>query len=139
MRDIAVTIHFIGLAMGIGTSIGFMIIGIASSKMPKEEGTRFYVNSLVLGRMGQIGLALLILSGLYLTEGFWDALLENNYFIAKLVLVAVLAVLISIITINTNKAKMENPEKYLTKARPFGMLALLVGIAIIVLAVEVFH
>ena len=56
MRDIMLIIHFIGLAMGLGTSLAFMFLGIASSKMEKKDAEQFTLKTLVLSRMGHIGL-----------------------------------------------------------------------------------
>ena len=74
MRDIMLIVHFIGLAMGLGTSIAFMIFGIASSKMEKEEGQKFIVNAFTLSKMGNIGIVLLIISGGYLITPYWPIL-----------------------------------------------------------------
>ncbi|MCB0639038.1 MAG: hypothetical protein KDC54_20555, partial [Lewinella sp.] len=64
MREAALIIHFIGLAMGLGTSFAFMFLGIASSKMEKNDGINFMLKAMSISRMGHIGLTLLILSGL---------------------------------------------------------------------------
>ena len=61
--------HFIGLVMGLGTSFGFMFLGMAAAKLPEEERPKFMVNALGLSRMGHIGLTLLVISGLFLMDG----------------------------------------------------------------------
>jgi len=40
MREAMLIIHFLGLAMGLGTSFAIMFLGIAGSKMDKEEGKK---------------------------------------------------------------------------------------------------
>ena len=63
MRETLLIIHFIGLAMGLGTSIGFIFLGAAASKLPPEDRLKFAFTSFAISRMGHIGLGLLIISG----------------------------------------------------------------------------
>lgn len=139
MRDVMLIVHFIGLAMGIGTSFAFMFLGIASAKMEKSEALKFSINSFALSKMGHIGLALLIISGGYLMTPYWSVLSTMPLLMAKLALVLVLILLIGIITMNANKAKKGDAETHLKKIEPLGKISLLVGLTIIVLAVLVFH
>ena len=131
--------HFLGLAMGLGTSFAFMFLGIASSKMDPSESQKFRMNTFALSLMGHIGITLLIVSGLYLITPYWKVLSTLPLLIAKLVLVLVLATLIGIITAKAKKARKGDAEKYLKQIEPLGKIALLVGLAIVVLAVYVFH
>lgn len=139
MRDIMLILHFIGLAMGLGTSFGFMFLGIAGGKMEKEERIKFQLNSMALSRMGQIGLILLIISGVALMPPFWSMLPSSPVLIAKLVLVLVLSALVGIIAPIAKKAHQGEAEAQLKKIEPLGKIALLVGVAIVVLAVYFFH
>lgn len=131
-------IHFIGLAMGLGTSIGFMFLGIASTKMEEAEARKFRVNVLPMSRMGHIGLALLVISGGYLMTPYWGALGSTPLLIAKLALVVVLATLIGLIAVTARKVKAGDAAQY-AKIRPLGQASLLTAVAIVVLAVLVFH
>ena len=110
MHEIMLVLHFIGLAMGVGTSFAFMFLGIASSKMEKEEALKFTLNSFALSRMGHIGLTLLILSGIYLILPHLDNLGNNPMLIIKLVLVLVLATLIGLISARARKAQQGDAE-----------------------------
>ncbi|MCO5251696.1 MAG: hypothetical protein M9949_09795 [Candidatus Kapabacteria bacterium] len=139
MRDVMLIVHFIGLAMGIGTSFAFMFLGIASAKMEKSEALKFSINSLALSRMGHIGLALLIVSGGYLMTPYWSVLSTMPLLMAKLGFVLVLILLIVILSMYAKKAKKGDAETYLNKIEPLGKISLLVGLTIIVLAVYVFH
>ncbi|HCS20911.1 MAG TPA: hypothetical protein DIW47_10205 [Bacteroidetes bacterium] len=139
MREIMLILHFIGLAMGLGTSFGFMFLGIASAKMEKGDRMKFQLNAMALSRMGHIGLALLVISGIVLMTPFWKVLLSSPVLIAKLVLVLVLGALIGKITSIGKKAIQGNPEEQLNKMQPLGKMALLTGLAIVVLAVYFFH
>ncbi|MGK2863934.1 MAG: hypothetical protein ACSLE0_18520 [Chitinophagaceae bacterium] len=139
MREIMLIIHFIGLAMGLGTSFGFMFLGIASSKMEQTEAQKFMLNAFALTKMGQIGLVLLIVSGGYLMTPYWKTLSSTPLLIIKLVLVIVLAALIGIISATAKKAKKGDTALHLKKIRPIGQLALITALAIVILAVYIFH
>ena len=131
-------VHFLGLAMGLGTSFGFMFLGIAGSKMEKEEGKKFAVNSFALGTMGHIGLTMLIISGLYLITPFWGSLVAMPMLIAKLVLVLTLTLAVILATIFTKRAKKGDTEANLKKIAALGKVSVLSGFAIVVLAVLIF-
>lgn len=93
----------------------------------------------VLGRMGQIGLGLLLLSGFGLITPYWKTLHEMPLLIAKLVLVGVVLILVASILFMLRKSKRENNPALLAKIRPLGMLNFLVAVAIVILAVLVFR
>ena len=139
MRDIMLIIHFTGLVMGLGTSFGFMFLGIASSKMEKEESLKFPLRSMALSRMGYIGLVLLIISGLTLMTPYWRMLPSSPLLIAKLTLVLVLATLVGIIGSLGRKASEGDAEAQFKKIEPLGKITLLIGLTIIILAVSIFH
>ncbi|MFT6814726.1 MAG: putative membrane protein [Sphingobacteriales bacterium] len=139
MREAMLIVHFIGLAMGAGTAIGFQFLGIASSRMEKKEGQNFMVKALYLGKMGSIGLVLLVVSGLYLMTPYWSTLGQNHTLMTKLVLVVILGALIGIISAKGKKAALGDAEMHLEKIGKIGKLALLTVITIIILAVLTFH
>lgn len=139
MHELMLIIHFLGLAMGLGTSFAYMFLGIASSKLEASEALKFNLQALSLSRMGIIGLTLLILSGLYLMTPHWDSLLSMPLLLAKLFLVLVLVSLIAIMTSLGNKAKRGDAAAQFKKIAPLGKIALLTAIVIVVLAVVVFQ
>ncbi len=139
MRDVMLIFHFIGLAMGVGTGFAQMFLGIARNKMSDEESERFALHSLVLGMMGKIGLTLLIISGGALMTPYWSELGTMPLLIAKLVLVVVLTVIIGMIAVQAKKAKQNNGGEALKKIENLGKLSFPVGLAIVILAVLVFH
>jgi|SRR5690606_3537527 uncharacterized membrane protein len=139
MRDIMLIVHFLGLVMGLGTSFAHAFLGAATAKMNEEEATKFRLNAMVLSKMGHIGIFLLLVSGIYLILPYWPSIGENPLLIVKLVLVAFLIVLITLISRGTQKAHQGNAEEQLKKIEPLGKLTLLVGLAILIVAVNVFH
>lgn len=131
--------HFLGLAMGLGTGFAHAFLGSITSKMSREEAMKFRLNSLVLGKMGHIGIGLLLISGFYMITPYWKVLSSFPLLIVKLALVAVLITLITLITIAGRKAKQGDAERQLKKMETLGKLTLLVGIAIVIVAVNIFH
>ena len=139
MREVMLITHFLGLAMGLGTSFAFFFLGIARSKMEKEEGQKFALNTLALSRMGHIGLTLLILSGGYLMTPHWEVLGSRPLLIAKLFLVLVLVFTVSLLTVYGKRAKKGDTEANLRKIALLGKVSLLTTIVIVTLAVLIFR
>ncbi|MCB0775613.1 MAG: hypothetical protein KDB99_04725 [Chitinophagaceae bacterium] len=139
MREVMLIIHFIGLAMGLGTSIGFIFLGAAASKMEKADQQKFMVNSFALSNMGKTGLVLLVLSGGYLMTPYWSSLTSMPLLMIKLGLVLLLIVLIIILTSLMSKVKKGEAEKYAPKIPIVGRISLLTVLAIVILAVYNFH
>ena len=139
MREVMLIVHFIGLAMGLGTSLGFMFLGITASKMEKSEGLKFRLNSFGLSMMVNVGLLLLIISGGYLMTPYWSSLTEMPLLMTKLTLVLVLGALIGIIGAKAKRAKTGDIEAELKKIQPLGMFALITALSIVCLAVFIFH
>lgn len=139
MRDIMLTLHFVGLAMGLGVAFAHAFLGFSASKMSNDEALKLKLNTQILGRMGDIGMLLLVVSGIYLILPFWSALFLMPLLVAKLVLVIILIVLIGMISYFSHKAKTVQPEVQFKKAEALGRVAMIVTLAIVVLAVKVFH
>jgi len=139
MRDAMLVLHFIGLAMGIGSGFAFMFLGIASAKIPQEERLPFMMRTGIIGMMGQIGLLLLIISGGYLITPYLSGLSSMPLLIAKLCLTAVLIVIVVMNSISASKAKKGDAARHLKNVPTLGRIALLTGLTIVILAVMVFH
>jgi uncharacterized membrane protein len=134
MRETLLIIHFIGLAMGVGTSFAFLFLGRAGAKLDPEEGKKFMVNALSLTTMGHIGLGLLIISGLLLMDQHWVNLAHSPLLHVKFTLVAILLILIILLT-RFGKRVKNGDAAAASMMRPLGPVALLVSLTIIVLAV----
>ena len=140
MKDVVLILHFIGLAMGLGTSFAIMFLSISAKKMEESEAVKFMTKATVLIRMGHTGLGVLFLSGGYLIGNYASTILSNHLLLTKLVLFVVLGALLGIIGSNAKKAQnADDPKPYLTKIGSLGKAAMLTNIAIVILAVLVFH
>jgi len=139
MRELMLILHFIGLTLGLGTSFAHAFLGIATSKMSADEATKFRLHSLVLSKMGHIGIVLLIFSGLYLITPYWKILPSSPLLILKLSLVIILVLLIILINLSSGKAKKADAVGQLKKMEQLGKMTLLIGLVIVILAVYIFH
>ncbi len=137
MREFMLVLHFIGLAMGLGTSFAFFFLGKATAKMEPEAGKNFMMNAFSISTMGHIGLALLFISGGYLMTPYWSILGSSPILIIKLVLFLALGALIGIISSKAKKAR-KGDESQLKAIPVLGPIALLTGIAIVICAVIFF-
>ena len=70
---------------------------------------------------------------------YWRGLSSNPMLIAKLVLVLLLAAMVGIVSAHARKAKQGQADIYLKKIEGLGRITLLIGLAIVILAVAVFH
>ena len=139
MREVMLIVHFIGLALGLGTSFAFMFLGMAGSKMPDEERIQFAFKTAIVSKMGQIGLVLLLLSGAHLIHPYAADLANMPLLIIKLVLFLALGALIGIISSKMKKAQKGDAEKHLKAIQTLGKFTMLIGLTIVGLAVYSFH
>ncbi len=139
MKDVYLILHFIGLAMGLGTSFANLFLGRSLSKLPREEAMKISMHTSVLVKMGLTGLGLLIVSGVLLLIPEWETLSHCAFFLTKLALVAVLTFLILRINGHIQDAKIGDPEIHMAKIPLLGKLSFIISIIIVVLAVLVFH
>jgi len=135
MRLAMLIVHFLGLAMALGTSFAFFFLGIAGSGLEKKERQQFTLNTFPLSRMSHIGLTLQILSGFYLMTPYWKTLGERPLLVAKLSMVLVLIISISIMSVYSSRAKKGETEANLKKIANLGRVSLITGVIIVLLAV----
>ena len=131
--------HFIGIAMGVGTGIGYMFLAMGAKNMDVSERIKFGMNTFSLSKMGQYGLVLLFLSGGYLMTPYWSQMGDMPLLMTKLVLFLVMAGLMGMNSAKMRKTTMENAATNMPKISSIGKVILLISLVIIVLAVMVFH
>ena len=132
-------LHFIGLAMGLGTSFAHAFFGKTVSKMERGEAAKFRLQTKALSQMGAVGTILLLVSGIYLLLPFWAALSVLPLLILKLVLFVILVILILLINQGASKNVKYETEGSLKRIEIMGKFALLIGVVIVILAVNIFH
>ena len=142
MFDLLLVLHFIGLALGVGTSFAFMNLGIAAKDMPLPERALFFLKAFSLSKNGSIGLVLLIVSGvgMMLVKGSSVVMASGGgFFQAKLILVVALIGFVGYMQTLMRKARKENGGPVMAKIPKVGRFGLMLGVAIIILAVLAFH
>ena len=131
--------HFIGLAMGMGTSFAHAFLGKAISKLESSEAAKFRLQIKGLSQMGAVGTILLLVSGIYLILPYWSALSVLPLLVLKLVLFVILVILILLINQGASKNLKNKIEGNLKRIEIMGKLTLLISVVIVILAVNVFH
>lgn len=139
MRDTMLMIHFIGLVMGLGTGFAHAFLGKTLSKMGTNEAKRFRDQIKGLSHMGTVGTLLLLISGIYLVIPFWPVLTSFPLLILKLILFLVLAILILLMNLGAAKNLKNDNEDHLKRIEIMGKLTLIIGVAIVIIAVTIFH
>jgi uncharacterized membrane protein len=135
-------LHFVGLALGVGTGFAMMALGKASAELPAEERTKFMLRAAVLSKNGSVGLALLILSGIgmLLVRGVGATFQAGGgLFHAKLTLVVIMAGLLGYMQATLKKAREAGGGPLMAKLPKLGGAMLMLGLAVIVLAVLAFE
>jgi uncharacterized membrane protein len=142
MYTTLLVLHFIGLALGVGTGFAQMTLGIATRNLAPPERAQFMMRASALGRNGSIGLALLIVTGIgmMLLRGV-SATMEwgGGAFHAKLTLVVVAIFVFGYLQVLVRRVRREGGGPAMATLPKVGQVMLLVGIAIVICATIAFQ
>lgn len=139
MDKVLFFLHIMGLVMGIPSLFGFLYLRIASAKMSSEEAARLTKDILPVKKLGYVGLAFMIITGIIMINPYWTALGSMPMLLAKLILVVFLIPMLVLLSIYSKKINQADNPKYLTWIKIFSGLSLIITIAIILLAVLSWH
>jgi uncharacterized membrane protein len=142
MQDFFLVIHFIGLALGVGTSFAMMRLGMATKDLPVAERAQFFRTAMSVSKNGSLGLAFLIGSGLCMlfTRGVGTVFASGGMaFHIKLTLVLVLAGFVGFSQVLVKRFREKQDMAVLPKLAKVGQVMLLTGLGIIITAVLAFH
>ena len=132
-------LHLIGLAMGLGTSFAHAFLANTLSKLEPSEAAKFRTHSKGLSQMGTVGTVLLLVSGIYLLIPFWPVITTLPLLVLKLVLFVILVVLIFFINQGARNNYHNQNEENLKRIELMGKFAMVIGVTIVILAVNVFE
>ena len=141
MYELLLITHFLGLALGVGTSFAAMALGRASKALPEAERAQFMLRAMAIGKNGSIGLALLLLSGLgmWFYRGIRETMAwGGGAFHAKLTLIVLLIGAFGYLQVLQKRARKGQGGSALGRLPKVGGIVLLLGIAIIASAVIAF-
>jgi uncharacterized membrane protein len=135
-------LHFVGLAMAVGTTFATLRLASATRDLEATERSKFMLTAFALGKNGSIGLVLLLVSGLvmFFIQGPAVVMsMGHGAFHAKLTLVVVLSGLFGYMQVLTKKVKRDNGGPNLPMLARVRFAMLVVGLATIACAVLAFH
>jgi uncharacterized membrane protein len=134
-------LHFVGLALGVGTSFATLALGAAARDLSPEERTKFLLRAAALSKNGSRGLGLLILSGLaiFILRGPAEVMRWGGpAFHLKLTLVVVLIGLFGYMQVILKKVRLAGGGPLMAKLPRLGVAMLLISVSIIAAAVAAF-
>lgn len=144
MLDLLLILHFLGLAMGLGTGFAMMTLGIATSDMTPADRGAFMRRALLVARNGSVGLTLLLVSGIGLvmargvsTVFEWG----GPMFHAKLTLVVILCGVFGYMQVLQRKSVSADraiADPAAARLAVVSKVMLLLGVSIVVTAVLAF-
>jgi len=142
MQDFLLIIHFLGLALGVGTSFATLRLGLSTKDLPPAERAQVFKHVIGLGKNGSLGLGLLIASGLCMlfTRGVTTVFSSGGVaFHVKLTLVLVLAGLLGFSQVLVKRVREKQDARAMATLAKVGPVMLLTGVGIVVAAVLAFH
>lgn len=135
-------LHFIGLALGVGTSFAMMRLGASTKDMAPEERAKFMLRAGVLSKNGSAGLGLLILTGvaMFVLRGpsavmAWG----GGAFHAKLTLVVILIGFFGYMQVVLKKIRLAGGGPLQAKMPALSAIMLGLSVAIVLAAVIAFQ
>jgi hypothetical protein len=134
-------LHFLGLALGVGTSFAMLTLGAAARDLAPEDRTKFMLRVGALRKNGSYGLALLILTGLamFIMRGpaavfAWG----GGAFHLKLTLVVILCGFFGYTQSLTKKIREAGGGPLMAKLPKISLIMLVLSVAIVASAVAAF-
>lgn len=134
-------LHFIGLALGVGTSFAMLTLGAATRELPVEERTKFMLRASALRKNGSYGLALLLLTGIAMVilRGPHAVFAWGGAaFHLKLTLVVILCGFFGYAQVLNKRIREAGGGPLLAKLPRLGLIMLLLSVAIVAAAVAAF-
>lgn len=142
MLDLWLILHFIGLALGVGSGFAMMTLGLSTKDMTPADRGAFMRRTSVISKNSSVGLLLLIVSGiaLLLTRGV-DVVMAwgGPMFHVKLTLVAILIGVFGYMQVLMRKSRSADGAAAAARLPVVGRVMLLLGVSIVICAVLAFH
>jgi hypothetical protein len=138
LNQLLLVLHFLGLAMGFSVGFSNIVMGTLIQKAPPAEKAVLGRFPLAMSRVGDIGLALLWVTGLTLTYTKWSGIGSLPWqFHAKLTAVVLLT--LSIGFVHSQQAKLKRGDtSVMPRIEAAGKITMLLAILSVVFAVLTF-
>ena len=134
-------LHFIGLALGVGTSFAMLTLGAAARDLAPEDRSKFMMRVSALRKNGSYGLGLLILSGIAMLLLRGPAAVfawGGGAFHLKLTLVVILIGFFGYMQVLTKKIRLAGGGPLMAKLPKLSLIMLGLSVAIVASAVAAF-
>ena len=140
MQDLWLILHFLGVALGVGTGFAMLTLGLSTKDMSPADRGAFMRRASMVGMNGSIGLLLLIVSGvaLLLNYGLEAVRLWGPMFHIKLTLVVILIGVFGYMQVLVKKFKSGDAAAA-ARLPMVSKIMLLLGVSIVIFAVLTFH
>jgi len=135
-------LHFIGLALGVGTSFAMMTLGASTKDMNADERAKFMLRAGVLSKNGSSGLGLLLLSGIamFILRGPAAVMAWGGpAFHAKLTLVVILCGVFGYMQVLLKKIRKAGGGPLMAKLPKISLGMLILSVAIVLSATIAFQ
>lgn len=133
-------LHFVGVSIGAGTGIYMLSLTRHAAQNMDQAEARTLMPGIAasVSRVGNIGLALLLLSGVGMGLMLGEDIL-STMFLLKMLLVLLIVIFVVVMQYLATQVKTSDDKSILLLMRRLGMLGPLLGLATILVAVLVFH
>lgn len=134
-------LHFLGLALGVGTSFALFTLGAAARDLPEAERAKFLLRAAALRKNGSFGLGLLLLTGIaiFLLRGPAEVMRwGGGAFHLKLTLVVILIGVFGYTQGVAKKVRLAGGGPLMAKLPKLGLISLGLSVAIVAAAVAAF-
>jgi uncharacterized membrane protein len=142
LYDCLLILHFLGLAIGVGTGFANMRLAIATKDFSPEDRVKFFLTASALSKNGSIGLGLLLLTGIGMTSmrGWaytfgWG----GGAFHAKLTLIVIFIGLFGYMQVLGKRFREQKGGPAAATIGKLSPFMLLTAIGIVICAVLAFH
>jgi len=142
MYTALLVLHFIGLALGVGTGFAQLTLGLATRDMAPPERAQFFLRAFALGKNGSYGLLLLLATGfgMMFVRGIRETFAWGGpAFHAKLTLVVVLIGVFGYQQVLMKRARDAGGGPLMATIPVVGRVLLALSLGIILTAVLAFH
>jgi len=142
MLDFLLILHFIGLALGVGTGFAMLTLGLSTADMAPADRGAFMRRASVITRNGAIGLTLLILSGvgLVMARGVQMVMAWGGpMFHVKLTLVAIMIGVFGYLQVLLRQSRSADGAAAAARIPIVSRVMLVLGVSVVVFAVLAFH
>ena len=142
MLDFLLILHFIGLALGVGTGFAMLTLGLSTADMAPADRGAFMRRASVITRNGAIGLTPLILSGvgLVMARGVQMVMAWGGpMFHVKLTLVAIMIGVFGYLQVLLRQSRSADGAAAAARIPLVSRVMLVLGVSVVVFAVLAFH